>query len=414
MNGTCWSGALGHGLYPPMVFSRIYLQKMTGDLCVSTATSTYVFHFERGNLVDCTSGRPARGTPLRQGVSDVFNWGEGWFSCAMQQSGQVNETADNRATAELILDGVREMQNLTLVEEALGGSEGLVQPVETHPDNTDFQVSPEEGFLFSRLEGPCTVEDLCLVSPVTRPETLRGIYVLLCAGMVGTADALQQEDAATSSPGEDGLGPTKQTVREQPTVDRVPEQITHSSVKQSTPKKVSLGVPKNRNWRDDAAAVYGEPVPAMPGSGLLNDCDSEKTPSDMARYHFEKGLEHFSNEDFHSAIQLFQQAVKLDDQQAEYHRHLALALSRNPMWGRRAEEALLRAVELEPDHAETHYFLGRIYLDSGLPRRALERFKESLRLNPDLEPARLELSVMDGANPVEERELVSASLFDRD
>jgi protein O-GlcNAc transferase len=142
-------------------------------------------------------------------------------------------------------------------------------------------------------------------------------------------------------------------------------------------------------------------------------CEAEEQP-DMARYHFEKGLEHFTRGDFHNAVQLFRRAVRIDNQQAEYHRHLALALSRNPMWGRRAEEALLRAIELEPDHAETHYFLGRIYIDSGRPARALERFEESLRLNPELEPARLELSVMDGAGPVEERELVSASLFDRD
>jgi len=146
---------------------------------------------------------------------------------------------------------------------------------------------------------------------------------------------------------------------------------------------------------------------------MHTESSDPEDPLGMARYHFEKGLDHFANEEFHSAVQLFELSVKIDDRQAEYHRHLALALSRNPRWGRKAEQALIRAVALEPEHAETHYFLGRIYLDSGLPARAMARFRESLRIDPDLKPARLELAVMNGAARAVDREPVSVAMLGR-
>ncbi len=403
-DGTCWSGSLGDGLYPPMIISRIYLDQMTGDLRLSTLSSYYILHFEQGSLVDCTSGNPAADTPPRQAVSDLFNWDDGWYSFTESPAGQTAETSNCRATAEIILDGVREIENLTLVEQALGHAAGLVSPVETPPDITIFDFSMVEGFLLSRLEGSSSVQDLCLVSPVTRPETLLGLYVLLCTGMVETTALPPPQDGA-AIPG--------------PSEERSPEPIAPQLLMpsapaiemKSIPEKQTLGVPSNRNWRDEAAAVYGKALPERESSGVLKGSEPEG-PEDMARYHFEQGLEHFTREDFHSAVQLFRLAVKIDDQKAEYHRHLALALSRNPLWSRRAEEALRRAVELEPKHAETHYFLGRIYLDSGMPARAVEHFERSLQIDPELEPARLELLVMKDPAPEKKREPVPVSLFD--
>lgn len=410
--GTCWSGVLGQGLYPPLILSRIHRHKLTGELHLSKAVSRLTFYFESGNLLQCASAHLGDKTALREAVNEVFSWGEGTFSFLKIPTGDPVTGPGRLSTPELILGGVRTIKNLYLVEEALGRSEGLVRLAENPSQDFGYQFSPLESFLLSRLTGTSTVEELCLLSPVTRSETLCGIYVLLCAGVLdGGGDPLRQQLAG---PVEDRpvravrsfaeLGPTRPPVVFHPSFRRSRQRIT--------PKQGTIGLPSNNDWMEEAVAVYDVTLP----DPVVPEIQEESEPADsldMARYHFEKGLEHYANEDYHSAVQLFKLAVKIDDDQAEYHRHLALALSRNPKWGRKAEQSLLRAVALEPDHAETHYFLGRIYLASGLPSRAMARFRESLRIDPDLKPARLELAVINGAARETDRDPVSVDLLGR-
>src|SRR5262249_4248900 len=53
--------------------------------------------------------------------------------------------------------------------------------------------------------------------------------------------------------------------------------------------------------------------------------------------------------------------------------------------GREIEEAataLERALELNPSHADSSYWLGRIYLMQGRAAKALEKFEEAVKLEP--------------------------------
>jgi len=228
--GTCWSGVLGQGLYPPLILSRIHLRKMTGDLCLRKKVSRYSFHIEMGNVLGCTTGIQDVGTPVREAVKEVFSWGEGTYSFVVSSVGGGARDAGGRATADMILKGVREIRNLYLVEEALGRSEGLVQLSDNPPDDSSFQFSPLESYLFSRLEGTSTVEGLSRLSPVTRPETLCSIYVLLCAGVVnGGGDPLQQEPVA---------------MQVHPSFSR--------SRQRFVPETVTGGMPLNNSWRKNA------------------------------------------------------------------------------------------------------------------------------------------------------------------
>ena len=78
--GTCWSGVLGRGLYPPQLFSRVHLNKMSGELNLCKSVSCFTFRFEHGNLTGCSKGKPAVETTLRKAVDEVFSWGEGRYS----------------------------------------------------------------------------------------------------------------------------------------------------------------------------------------------------------------------------------------------------------------------------------------------------------------------------------------------
>jgi len=375
--GTCWSGSLGRDEFPPLLLSRIHLQKMTGDLILRKEVSRYTFHLVDGTLKGCTNGTPG-GSPVGDAVQEVFHWGEGTYSFMLSLD-RDSEAADRQDTADLILAGVRGIRNLYLVEQALGRPEGWIRLAKNQPTDTAFQFSPLESYLLSKLGGRRTVEELCRLSQVTRPEALRGIYALLCAGVVeGGGDPLLAE----------------------------PQNVKPRYAFDST-RFGAAALSANPGWGEDVELMVDTPQ----DSGTV--VDGGETAGQMARHHFERGLEQFAGGDYTSAVQLFRLATKIDDHQAVYHRHLALALSRSPRGGRRAEQALLRAVELEPDHAETHYFLGRIYLDSGLPARAMARFRESLRINPELKAARLELAVMNGAARGGERQPVPISLFNR-
>jgi len=398
--GTCWSGVLGRGLYPPQLLSQVHLRKMTGDLHLRKSVSRFVFTFAGGGLTGCTMGKPAVEANLRWAIHEVFRYGKGTYSFIVPSA---DDTAtgegDRETTAELILDGVRCIGNIYLVEDALGRSGGMVRPAVRQPLDSTFQLSPEESYLLSRIDGPVTIEELHQVSPVSHEETLLAVYALVCAGVLDGGDPLFREPPAGSGAAgqEDLLGVMRSLAGLGPT--RPPMEVYPSFAR-----------PRVRGPEELVSAL---PVSAPMTPDAVPSSDDTGDVMDVARYHFEKGLDHFAREDYHGAVQLFELAVRIDEDQAEYHRHLALALARNPHWGRKAERALLRALELEPDHAETHYFLGRVYLEAGLQARAMARFREALRIDPDLKPARLELAVINGAARAADREPLSAALLDR-
>jgi tetratricopeptide (TPR) repeat protein len=399
--GTCWSGVLGRGLYPPQLLGQVHLRKMTGDLHLRKSVSRFVFSFVGGGVTGCTMGTPSAEANLRWAVHEVFRYGKGTYSfIAAPGDDAPGGEGDRETTAELILDGVRSIGNIYLVEEALGRFGGTVKSSARQPVDSAFQLSPEESYLLSRIDGgPVSIEELCQISPVPYRKTLLAVYALVCAGVLDGGDPLFREPSAGI--GKDGRDDVQGGLRSLASLGPTrPPLALHPSFARPRIREPELPVIR----------------PLAPGSGVPGsgpDPADAVDEMDVARYHFEKGLEHYAREDFHGAVQLFGLAVRIDGERAEYHRHLALALSRNPLWGCKAEKALLRALELEPEHAETHYFLGRVYLDSGLQARAMARFRESLRLDPDLKPARLELAMINGAARAADRRPLAVTMLTR-
>ncbi len=67
---------------------------------------------------------------------------------------------------------------------------------------------------------------------------------------------------------------------------------------------------------------------------------------------------------------------------------LARGYSKNPKWGKRAEELLLDASRENPTAAEPWALLGGIYAARGLRTRSVSMYKKALEVNPDHEEAR--------------------------
>jgi serine/threonine protein kinase len=82
------------------------------------------------------------------------------------------------------------------------------------------------------------------------------------------------------------------------------------------------------------------------------------------------------------SLQAAQHAVQLDDSLPEAHSALAAAYSNSHQWDA-AEREFKRAIELNPNYANAHYFFSLLYLDpQGRLDEAINELQTALRLDP--------------------------------
>ncbi len=100
-----------------------------------------------------------------------------------------------------------------------------------------------------------------------------------------------------------------------------------------------------------------------------------------------KGQIALCREDWQHARRLAEEALALEPENVDAQNVRATAL-RKLSQGGSAEQQLLAALAIDPDDAYTHANLGWLYLEKGDREKATLHFRESLRLNPELETAR--------------------------
>jgi curved DNA-binding protein CbpA len=113
-------------------------------------------------------------------------------------------------------------------------------------------------------------------------------------------------------------------------------------------------------------------------------------PAQLAEHYYQQGRARFERKEYHAAVHLLREAIKLDPTRAPYHYHLGIALIRNPRTRREAELHLAKAAELEPYNAQIRVKLGMLYKEAGLTKRAEQYFRAALQLDPDNRVARRE------------------------
>ena len=99
------------------------------------------------------------------------------------------------------------------------------------------------------------------------------------------------------------------------------------------------------------------------------------------------------------AVPPLRRAVELEPDNAETHYNLGLALIQADR-SRDAVETLQRAVLLEPDdYPEAHYSLAHAFANRGEAGKAVDEFREALRLRPDYEAALRDLALLLATTP---------------
>ncbi|HJQ26256.1 MAG TPA: DnaJ domain-containing protein [Blastocatellia bacterium] len=139
--------------------------------------------------------------------------------------------------------------------------------------------------------------------------------------------------------------------------------------------------------------------PATPGEASANDAakpagagQSGGNSAQLAEHYFNQGRARYERKEYHAAVHLLREAVKLDGSKSNFHFHLGIALLRNPRTRREADEHLQRAAELEPYNSQLRIKLGNIYKEVGLPKKAEAFFRAALQLDPDNRTARKEIA----------------------
>jgi hypothetical protein len=101
---------------------------------------------------------------------------------------------------------------------------------------------------------------------------------------------------------------------------------------------------------------------------------------------------HFKVRDWEGAVRLLEQLVEISPSSALYRGMLGRAMSRHPRLRNNAEKHFIEALRLSPQAPDLHYWLGLYYKSFGLKSRAFNEFRTTLRIDPQHEGARKQLS----------------------
>lgn len=115
-----------------------------------------------------------------------------------------------------------------------------------------------------------------------------------------------------------------------------------------------------------------------------------------AEKQFERGVAELKKGNSWGAEGFLRWATKLNPKKANYWAHLALALSKIPRRGKEAEEAMLKAIELEHHNANYYIQLGIIYVEAHMNKRAVHQFETALTWDPTNKKAQKELEKLKG------------------
>jgi curved DNA-binding protein CbpA len=163
----------------------------------------------------------------------------------------------------------------------------------------------------------------------------------------------------------------------------VPDVTPTGDLKQSNGQHASFDSP----LKPQSESAVAEAIPGPPAGG------PQIPPAQKAEHFYQQGRARFERKEYHAAVHLLREAIKLDPSRAAYHYHLGIALIRNPRTRRDAETHLSRAAELEPYNSQLRVKLGLLYKEAGLNKKAENFFRDAVQLDPDNRAAQRELGV---------------------
>lgn len=320
----------------------------------------------------------------------------------------------------------------------LGGEETiLVVSSASEPLPANIDLDPHEAFLLSRLESPQAVGELLHQLDIDKEEVLRRLCRLLSINLVRQELGTTVEPAVTGQSGElltRFLERIDESLQREPLdldaaqhrellknlIGRIGE-ISHFELlavgPQSTDDEIHKGyfelgrlVHPSQAPRlglegkegtlqilferaTDAYLTVSDPERKVRYANEISST-SQTTANDLsddqrreeirtvARESYRSALSLAERHEYHSAIQLLEQAVKVDPQ-PEYLSLLGDCQAENPKWLDRAAANYGRAVRFRPNDPFLRIKLGRVYELQRRPDRARPEYETALELAPE-------------------------------
>jgi tetratricopeptide (TPR) repeat protein len=350
------------------------------------------------------------------------------------------DTVPDLFTAQIILIAARACDDHRAKLAALGSLERTVwRSREFDHLLQDFNLTPTEGFLLSRLEGTRTISDLFQVSALPDEQAIATLYPLIVAGVVSVGDATRRAAPTRASAGGEhqahgvpsvrdeslseiqrqeranirrlaeegrrvdhygalGLRPGADRDEVNRALQRIKERFAPSRISERHLKDLGPELEAICERAGEAHQVLSDWRSRERYDAILKEVQRERerlAQEDTGRLAADAGArsavveanvkradELVREGEFYLAIQLLEHACKLDPRPAELVK-LAQLLLRNPLWTNRALAAMRRAIEVDPEYVEAWLELALFWRRRRNQERERKALEKALAADPE-------------------------------
>lgn len=290
--------------------------------------------------------------------------------------------------ADILLEAARSLINYDHVKNHLQKEHLIQRTPQFDVILASLDISPEESFLISRLEGDSSsLNTLQLLTGQTEEKIGRFLFVLEKLGAIQLKSAderrIPRRTDVPATPPPSKSYPVKET-----TSVRVTEKAKISdSDKQLKPKEDTL--------HRLAAKRFVESSKSMTDSDSVVRMEFQKSEKRIEQEHnvkvaeqfFRLAQDKFAELDYWKVTQLCKQAIKNNPSDSKYYHLMAQAYAQHPRFGKDAEQSFYKAIEVDPWNPDYHVDLAKFYLQQGLHARAINQCEKALKLAPHHEQA---------------------------
>lgn len=312
-------------------------------------------------------------------------------------------------TADIIYRGVKAIDNAEKIKKS-GPPVDAILYSSLDSINLFQEVSfdADDKKIVSLIDGKRTVKDIVSISPVSEAETLKTIFALYNTQLIdvvgdAAADSLDERNDPHEPENSEIVHKIEKLHREYKSLgyygvlgidnNAAIHEIKHAyynMVKEFHPDRhqnlLSDSLKDKLNiifaYINEAyrVAVQHKNILHSDSNTNLNVKAKDDNKS-LAKKRFDEGKGFFIQKNYGQAAILFGQAVYLDNTVPDYYYYYGIALFQSKKI-KDAEEAIKKALQLDPDNSRYIAELGHIYLQLGFKIRAKSTFEKALKFNP--------------------------------
>ncbi len=286
------------------------------------------------------------------------------------------------ASATLMMAGVNKIKDFSFYRQRFASL--CPKPVEL-PKQASPRPSPIQRAFIERIgrHFPCPGAEIADRLKMDETFCWRTLLLFFLLGWIdftiGVADSSQVDfEETVVSAGKVVEAPDKkkdmQTILEEatgiPGFSEQPEPQKKETLSPETPPYQPVQMPP----------VDSEPVQAQPEAAQAS-AEAAADQDLNAEQCYELAERDFAGRNYYAAVGWLEKALRKGPERAKYHLLLGRARMQVPRLRHDAESSFLRLARLESWNAEPYYYLGELYLLEGMVQKAERQFQKALELN---------------------------------